>query len=127
MEREWLFDSKLGNAADAMQGYLDSGDKGRAAAQVGRLDSAVDQAVQNTASADDLVPEPDTAYLLSQIRLAFLKSITLWQGSLAFLKSLILWQRSLSGIAKTVLGLSGMAVHVLNSVSVCASVACAHT
>ena len=53
--------SKLGNAADAVQDYLDDlKNKGRTAARVGRPVSAVDQAVQNTASADDLVPEPDT-------------------------------------------------------------------
>lgn len=35
-------------------------DKSRAAARVGSHYSAADQAIQNTASADDLVPEPDS-------------------------------------------------------------------
>ena len=58
---KWLSASKLRNAADVVQDYLDELSKESAgpAARVGRPDSAVAQAIQDTANADNIVQAPD--------------------------------------------------------------------
>ena len=61
-EKEWLPASKLRNAADVVQDYLDELSKeSRPAARVGRPDSTVAQAIQDTAIADKIVPAPDSS------------------------------------------------------------------
>lgn len=61
-ENEWLSASKLRNATDVLQDYLDELSKdSRPAARVGRPDSAVAQAIQDTANADNIVQAPDSS------------------------------------------------------------------
>ena len=55
-EDEWLPVSKLRNAAESVQDYLDELHKqSRPAARVGRPESAVAKAIQDTAAADNVV------------------------------------------------------------------------
>ena len=57
-----MFASKLRNAAVVVQDYLDELSKeSRPAARVGRPDSTVAQAIQDTANADNIVQAPDSA------------------------------------------------------------------
>ena len=59
-DREWLFASKLRNAADVVQYYLDELSKeSRPAGRVGRPDSAMAWAIQDTPNADNIVQAPE--------------------------------------------------------------------
>ena len=68
-ENEWLTASKLKNAADVVQDYLDDlSNKSRPAARVGRPESAVAQSIQDTANADNVVQQPEGSNAAAQPR-----------------------------------------------------------